>query len=250
MNHFPGLALRNTIITLLSVVTLTWAAQMAQAADPAPTAKRDWSGSYAGLNVGYADYNSDFHDLDGSFNYSTDEEDLLSDPWYGTFPTSSSGLGFGLQAGYGKYVSDNVLLGIEGSYHKLNTNETFQTCYSFNPCDVENGVTDLGTLRLRAGRDMGDLLPYLTGGLAFGSFNHSWIEEINLPHSWPEFGGTSWGWVIGGGAEYALDDHWSVKAEGLYFGFEDATESNSIDKRMQVNRNPWLALIGVNYNFR
>src|SRR6185312_12047858 len=76
----------------------------------------------------------------------------------------------------------------------------------------------LVTLRPRLGYAFDRLLLYATGGLAIANqkFSQS-IVQLNTP--FVETGAvsrTSTGWTAGAGAEYALDNRWSLKAEYLY----------------------------------
>jgi outer membrane immunogenic protein len=69
------------------------------------------------------------------------------------------------------------------------------------------------------------------------------------------------GWVAGGGAEYALDKHWSARAEYLFADF--GTVSNAGDVLTDVWNNTWpdttfthtatlksnIGRIAINYRF-
>ena len=71
------------------------------------------------------------------------------------------------------------------------------------------------------------MLFYGTGGLAVGQSNYSAnirrtaiLLNFNVPASATE---TKIGWTIGAGAEYALPNNWSVKAEYLYYDLGSVT---------------------------
>jgi outer membrane immunogenic protein len=76
---------------------------------------------------------------------------------------------------------------------------------------------EFGTARLRLGYNFDRLLLYVTGGFTWGSFNSyysvagfSGSQNINYARLPPR------SQAVGIGAEYAIDNHWSVKAEYLY----------------------------------
>ena len=82
----------------------------------------------------------------------------------------------------------------------------------------------MSTIRGRAGVTISTkILAYLTGGVAFAHFSDAW--------GFPSTGdfltsnNTRVGWTGGGGLEYMLDPHWTVRIEGLYadFGSKDAS---------------------------
>jgi outer membrane immunogenic protein len=115
----------------------------------------------------------------------------------------------------------------------------------------------LFTLRARAGVTVGNILFYGTGGLAVGNvgFNQTihllapFVEESSVS-------ATKAGWTVGGGAEIALDRHWSAKAEYLYVDlgkvestgtlvppFPGAFLTNSAQLTTNIFR------VGLNYKF-
>jgi len=78
-----------------------------------------------------------------------------------------------------------------------------------------------GSLRGRAGYAFGQLLPYVTGGLALGHFgtqaDFARSNSANFFYDGYATHGLQWttrlGWTVGGGAEWAVSDHWSIRGE-------------------------------------
>jgi outer membrane immunogenic protein len=81
----------------------------------------------------------------------------------------------------------------------------------------------LFTARPRMGIANGNMLTYLTAGLAVS--NVSLSQSIILTGVGPTLAGsassTQLGWTAGGGVEYALMWNWFIKAEYLYFSYSN-----------------------------
>jgi outer membrane immunogenic protein len=115
----------------------------------------------------------------------------------------------------------------------------------------------LFTARPRLGIANGNMLTYLTGGLAVSNFSFS--ESILLAGTGPALAGsvstTEVGWVAGGGVEYALSWNWSIKAEYLYVSFANQTASQTVPTvpaltgTATANLNASIARAGFDYRF-
>lgn len=78
----------------------------------------------------------------------------------------------------------------------------------------------LGTVRGRVGIAYDRVLVFATGGLAVGEVEHTTTVSLSAP---APFGATAsastddvrWGWALGGGAEYALNSIWRLRADYL-----------------------------------
>lgn len=147
----------------------------------------DWSGFYAGVNLGHGSGEGQSVFTLGGSDY------------YGGF------LG-GVQAGYNFDIA-GIVIGIEGDYqfadvkHRRDLGAGVKGAAGFN---------SFGTIRARVGADMGSFMPYLTGGVAYASMGYN-IDTINLSDS-----DHAWGGAVGAGIEAALTDNISFKAEYLY----------------------------------
>jgi len=95
-----------------------------------------------------------------------------------------------------------------------------------------------GTLRGRAGIAFNNVLLFGTAGLAYG--------EMTAITSGNSESHRSLGWVAGLGAELSFAQHWSAKAEWIYFDLDDrhfsATTANN---GLAAN----LVRLGLNYRF-
>lgn len=158
----------------------------------------DWSGLSIGFNVGAAVGDAEFAD-----------------------PVPMRGAGFlgGLKLGYNWQLTPHVVAGFEtdGEYRS----EIGGGTNSHGTVSSTRGGY-LGTFRARLGYAVDRWLVYGTGGLAYGHIiapkTFSGANLIGPAYAQ----GTSQnnpflpGWTVGGGVQFALTDHLSVKAEYLY----------------------------------
>ena len=187
--------------------------QIANAADmpvkaPAMTAA-DWAGWYAGIAGG------------AGFGQArqTDTSPFSSGRYNTKGAIAGATLGYNWQKG--RYVygieTDLSYANIRGS--TVGTDPTFGNCVATH---CESAIKALGTLRGRVGMTWKNLLPYVTGGLAYADLHGA--EGTGVPGS---FGGSGskWvaGWTLGGGVEAKLTPKWSGKIEYLYVDLGDKT---------------------------
>ncbi len=172
----------------------------------APAPYYNWSGAYVGLNVGY------------QFGKTTN---------WGTEPNGIAGGG---QVGYNWQVHPNWVLGLEADLQASAAHDTFAPYKFSNPW--------FGTVRGRVGYAMNNIMPYLTGGLAYGG------QRVDLgPFSQSQ---THIGWTVGGGVEVGLTPNWSAKAEYLYVRLED---NGYVLTGLQNGYSSSVFRLGVNYRF-
>jgi outer membrane immunogenic protein len=137
-------------------------------------------------------------------------------PLYGAPSTDWSGFYLGINGGdgWGKDGGSRSSGGMAGGTIGYNV-QTGPTVYGIE-ADLDwsgaDGQKYLSTVRGRLGYASGQLLPYLTGGLAFDN-----ASGIGNP-----------GWTLGGGVEYRLSQVLSVKAEYLYVAFDHGDVRDNI----------------------
>lgn len=172
----------------------------------------NWSGFYAGVNGGYGGGTAD-----ATIN--------LVSPLLATSTTTTNRLGgflAGGQIGYNHQYSNNIVVGLESDFQWTNIGAWHQatTAPGFVFTDIRNQLNWLGTTRARLGWASGPAFTYLTGGVAYGELGANGTQFTGGGL----FGGSAStvkiGWTAGAGAEYALSDHLSLKAEYLYVDFE------------------------------
>jgi outer membrane immunogenic protein len=200
----------------LAATAALWAstALAADIAEPVPMAPAmpmpvqatafDWTGFYVGVNGGYS-----FGDaVRVGPNFELD------------------GASLGGQAGV-NYQFGQIVLGAETDIQ-----------YSWLSDSAGGDDFDLnyfGTLRARAGYAFDRVLPYVTGGLAYGEGEFDGAGNDDNLHL---------GYTVGAGVEYAFTDQISIKGEYLYtdLGEEDYAGTD-IDMDFHTVR------LGLNYRF-
>lgn len=216
--------MRKTMIAAALVSALS--SVPASAADPlgtttsygpyAPTASsQGFGGFYAGGNLGYgrgeyAPGNAAASDIEGFFG--------------------------GAQAGYNADLG-GLVIGVEGDYQLSNLK--FSDTIAGD--EVTVGINHFGTVRGRAGIDIGGIMPYATGGIAFGDVGYKRETLAGPTISDSEYG---WGIAAGAGIEALAANNLSLKAEYLYIGLGGLDFGNTT-----VDASAHTARAGINFHF-
>jgi len=161
-----------------------------------------WTSFYFGAHGGFAWGDTDFRAVTGSSPASFGS--LSPQGWLG-----------GVQAGYSYEFGNKVVLGFETDFSYAGIDGTAASAGG-SALLVESQTEWLGTLRGRIGYAVDKFLPYATGGLAIAR-NRSHPIGPGGERSHDDM--TATGWVAGVGAEYALTDYLTWKAEVLHADF-------------------------------
>jgi outer membrane immunogenic protein len=186
----------------------------------------DWSGPYIGLNAGF-----------GATDYRFGET-IAND----TAPTiTMNGPMGGGTLGYNWNIND-IVLGVEADIAITGIQGGFQNSlgYGCDP-DCHNKLDMFGTGRLRIGKPIGNIMPFLTAGIAWGRVI---ADSGDNPGYFVN--GIAQGWTFGGGVETALNAHLTAKIETLYTDFTKFTSPGGVWVK---DSNFLVARIGVNYKF-
>lgn len=173
-----------------------------------------FGGFYAGGNVGYGR---------GEYSDATGDTDI-------------GGFLGGAQAGYNADLG-GLIVGIEGDYQLsgIKFDETRAVG------EYHAGLNHYGTVRGRVGVDVGGIMPYATGGIAFGDIGYEYETPAGPTVSESEYG---WGLAAGVGVEAMTASNMSLKAEYLYVGFgEYDLGGDTVDANAHTTR------VGVNFHF-
>jgi outer membrane immunogenic protein len=198
----------------ISAAAVTLLAPAASAADlpsydafaaPAPIAALyDWSGPYAGLQLGWA-----FGDAEASF--SNGAPTLNYDP---------DGFLFGAHAGYNMQFN-TIVAGLEADLEWTGIDGSDGSAA---------GVTSAGSIdadwqasiRGRIGAAFDRALVYTTGGAAVANLD---VDGGPLGGPFSDFSETTWGWTVGAGVEVGLTPNVASRLEYRYTDYGDVDGS-------------------------
>lgn len=220
--------IRKSLAILAASLLVSSSAIAADVVSEAPIVEEpvifSWTGAYVGGQIGYGWGQSD---LDSDFGSASFDPD---------------GFLGGVHAGYNYQFSNNVVVGIEADvdYSDMSGDDDF---------DVPgfSGSSELdwqGSVRARLGYAYDRVLPYITGGVAFGKYEHS-ISDGVVSFSDDD---TYVGWTAGAGLEYAITDNWTMRGEYRYTDFGD--QDFSFDGvGYNVDLKTHAVKLGVSYKF-
>lgn len=244
---------RTSIAALAAILAATTAIPFAAQAQINSQAGNNsqWEGFYAGLNAGGL--------------WSSTSASIVENNTGGGFNGTSSGFVGGAQAGY-NYQIDALVIGLEADYDalQLNQSETQTGAYNSSPANTfalkQSVRTDwLATIRPRAGVVIDKLLVFGTAGAAITKFKYDaeFTDTFSPALDRQSLSETRVGWTVGGGAEYALERHWSLKAEYLYADFGKISTTSMLTAPPgktdffdhSATFNVHIVRLGLNYRF-
>ena len=232
-------------------------------ASDVPGGTYNWTGFYVGLNLGAAVNDTPYTvSPSGSFSGSayapsnslrTDSANITGGAFTG-----------GAQFGY-NYQSGSEVLGLETdfNYNSADNSDSDNRALQ-SPLlgrfyhSVTEKVDYFGTLRCRLGYTPADrLLLYATGGLAYGDVSSK--SDVLFTGTGDRYIDSSSvlqvGWTVGGGVEYAINGHWSVKSEYLLVDLGSsnytygAAHFPGFTYTTQMEATEHVFRLGVNYKF-
>ena len=201
-----------------------------KAVAPAPPVCPTWTGFYIGGFGGYKFAATNINlDLFGNWNGPSPADPFDKEFIEPRVPNDldASGAEAGGLIGY-NFQWNNLVLGLEGSggYLWLRNSDNTGTFTVPATGDVYNVATSfkthyLATIGPRIGYSFCRWLPYVTGGVAIGDidFDQEITQFFRGSVLFREGGDTSdtrVGWMVGGGLEYALTDHWHLRGQYQY----------------------------------
>ena len=191
----------------------------------------DWTGLYVGGHVGYGG---------GSFGPGTNPL-----PQQGIFfPHSITGLIGGYQAGYNRQLANKWVLGVEADVSFPSPLDQPKLV----PAPFNTTLDYFGTVRGRVGYAFGTVLPYVTGGMAWGR------THVDLNNPAGEIVGMKarmhLGWVAGAGVEFAMGGNWTGKIEYNYLDLGARTYELGDVPLPNVTATPQVHAIKFGMNYR
>ena len=188
------------------------------------TEEYDWTGFYVGPHVGVGRIDS----------HGVYRGDRFTNPPLVTPPDlprpapiklsdiDNQGIVGGFQAGY-NFQSGPLVFGIEGDFTGLNWDDLMDDLkLTAEPNPISLNVNFMATGQLRAGLAAGNLLGYVTGGLAF--LDAEFVDH--LTNSSKDV--STMGAVVGGGVEWGYRPDLTFRAEALFLDFFDDTSLSDL----------------------
>ncbi|OCC03638.1 hypothetical protein BA190_18095 [Labrys sp. WJW] len=215
-----------------------------QAAEPvAPVATLyDWTGPYVGLHAGYGwgrEDDNQSHLFSENGPVATNVADKFN----------MNGFVGGAHAGY-NYQIDQFVIGGEADIDYTDLKGSH--LYSYSGGSVTGRLQMKsewqGSLRVRAGYAIDNILLYATGGVAFANGKLSDRgQSFGTPYASSD-DNTHIGWTVGLGAEYAFTQNWIGRAEVRYSDFQKKGYETA-NGRVKAGWNQTTATVGVSYKF-
>ena len=197
-----------------------------------------WTGFYVGANAGFIQSKAAATDLSGWWNPNE------------TIHSSGSGVLGGIQAGY-NYQVGAIVFGLEADLTA--TNADAKASSIGNARIDQHKTSALGTVRGRVGYAFDRTLLYVTGGLAYANVKNR-VYDYSTTDNNAETSGWRTGYAVaGGGVETAINVHWTVKVEALYYNLGSSsaqfidTSSVSTTYVFKTKNDGAVARIGLNY---
>lgn len=192
----------------------------------------NWSGFYVGGHVGY-----------GGGSLGADTHPILNQAV--VFPSTVTGLTGGYQVGYNMQLPENWVIGAEADITFMSPID--QPSVSIAP--FHTTLDYAATARARIGHAFGAVLPYMTGGFAWGR------SRLNIETGdgsvLSSRSHTQLGWTAGAGVEIAVGGPWTARLEYNYLSFARRTYDLSDRLLPNVDIDPKLHMVkvGLNYKF-
>ena len=207
----------------------------------------DWAGPYVGAIVS----NNTAESSTGDITSSEYPLNPLSGISY-----SSEGFSGGIEAGY-NFQLNNIVYGVEVDASTASIDGQLANSVATglgNNFSVSTTTNWIATARARVGFASGKALFYVTGGVAEANLDVNLTDVYNGGTTvyTPSVSETRNGIVKGAGAEFKLNQNWSVKAEYLHYDFGVQAEVFDEQVRTFSTDGTYTAdqtRIGLNYRF-
>jgi len=225
-----------TCLTIAACATLALAITAFGGPEPLPSGKEmkqvapapepecfNWSGFYVGAFGGYkfASVNTDL-DATGSWGLLPLDQAAIEDHTANNLDAHGGEVGglIGFNFQMGCWV-----FGIEGDGGYMFLRDSFDSNTFFMPTASDKSIQQafrtnyLATFGGRIGYAIGNWLPYVTGGGALGNLEYETrLHNVNTSGagfytSADSEDNDNFGWYVGGGLQYALNAHWSIRGQ-------------------------------------
>ncbi len=196
-----------------SIIVLLATSNIATATEQ--TTSYNWTGAYAGVNLG---------SIWTEANLTANQDNFVSESGTYNQKLNSTDVNPGFQFGYLQQLEHQIVVGAEADFSYPDTNSHFTSAYpAINAYDHFNVRNNLqGSMKLRMGYAIERFLPFISAGVSFASMGlHYENEELNSENTYST-SSTQTAWVLGGGLEYGVFDNLSVRTEYIYSDYGNA----------------------------
>lgn len=209
----------------------------------------EWVGPYVGLQAGYIWGDADL----SSWNTNPDDDHAFSLNGFDV-----DGFAGGIFAGHMWRVGNDILLGIEGEGNWASADD--KIINDDNPDYLWGAKVEQewdASLRLRAGKDMGDYMPYITGGIAWAGVDihgfTDWDPGQFGPNQYDDNDATLTGWTVGAGVEKNINENLHARIQYRYSDYGDETwgiaaPPNDVNKG-KIEYTAHMLTVGLSYRF-
>jgi outer membrane immunogenic protein len=213
----------------------------------------NWTGPYAGVHFGYASGGLAWLDEPPDSN-----DNMAHYYQQGVFGGVQMGLNYQIHC---------LVLGLEGKFSGTGIDHQFTKDQNDEPNSFDTNIDWMGSLSLRAGFALpnilnGRLLAYAKGGISDVHQNYHWDHLDNseeggaIHHDVYNSDESRFGPMVGGGFEYAINDHWTAHLEYNYADYGSKiihglrsdfplTETEAYESKLRLH----MVEVGVNYKF-
>jgi outer membrane immunogenic protein len=222
-------------LTIGALGALVWSAPAFAAGAGGAEPVVNWTGFYAGANLGYV----------GGRTSATDEGPTPEYVVGHKFSFLANQFGASVETGY-NFQFGALVLGPEielGSFGVRGSAPYYPWASSTY---IDGRANYEAMTRARVGFAFDRALLYATGGAIFTDL-HDQIFSFAGVQS-PNVAAKS-GWAVGAGLEYALTSQWSIKGEYLHYDLGDTNVETSNSVNYKVTNAGDIARLGVNYRF-
>ncbi len=205
-----------------------------------------WTGFYIGGNAGYAWSDNSTWSDNGGFDET---------PPRLTYNNDADGFTAGGQVGF-NWQMNRFVLGLEGSGGWLDLDDAHNPTGDFGPLDNLSRIDYnwYATVTPRLGFAWNRLLLYVKGGVDFVDVKNEASDFINRTRIDPSdrsiHDDTEVSWTVGGGLEYCINPHWSVKVEYDFLNVDDTTSGNRDGDTFHHDHDGiHMVTAGINFRF-
>lgn len=234
-------------------------------------AATDWTGYYAGLNVGafVGDSEANTHAANaGTYFANSSVTSILAN---GTQKLNPLGFTGGAQGGF-NYQTGHWVLGLEADASGSTASDSKSTTVVYPCCapstyTITQKVSNDWSVSVRPklgyafdNSPIGDILGYVTAGVVASQINYESTFSDNYGMNAYESQNVSEfhaGWSVGAGAEVAITPRWSIRPEYMYTdygkvrptGTLNAAAATAAPMEHSADLTSSIFRVGVNYRF-